>query len=215
VAFDDHSSDSALRTDIVKKRNRAGGIVCYQLMNLALCDGTTPGGPGKRPVSRKSPWALTMARRPTNFEKDKNKKWSCVLALTLAREEADGERGKAPLLSLSLLLLSAPSSVCCVPARCPSDCPSSLFILAAFYPGGMINGFTEAPRYLPLHPSSDPTPRSFRRIRPCSTRAHRWVFCFSSRQIIAPPLTQHGDCTTLLHTFSVPSVYRINIAAPW
>jgi len=63
-----------LRTDIVKKRNRAGGIVCYQLMNLALCDGTTPKGPGERPVSRKSPRALTMARRPTNFEKDKNKK---------------------------------------------------------------------------------------------------------------------------------------------
>lgn len=101
-----------------------------------------------------------MARRPTNFEKDKNKKWSCALALTLAREEADGERGKT-LLSSFLFLLSAPSSVCCVPARCPSDCPSSLFILTTFYPGGMINGFTEAPRYLPLHPSSDPTLRSF------------------------------------------------------
>lgn len=127
------------------------------------------------------------------------------------RERGSGRRKRKDFLSFSLFLLSASSSVCCVPARCPSDCPSSLFILTAFYPSRMINGFTEAPRYLPLHPSSDPTLRSFRSTRLASTRTHRWVFCFSSRQIIAPPLAQYSGT----HTFSMPSVYCINIAAPW
>lgn len=43
MAFDDHSSESALRTDIVKKRNRAGGIV-LSVNESGPCDGTTLGG---------------------------------------------------------------------------------------------------------------------------------------------------------------------------
>lgn len=69
--------------------------------------------------------------------------------LARKREAASGEeRGKR-----SPLLFFSPFYPFLLPARCPSDCPSSLFILTAFYPGGMINGFTEAPRYLSPSPS--------------------------------------------------------------
>lgn len=68
--------------------------------------------------------------------------------LARKREAASGEeRGKR-----SPLLFFSPFYPLLLPARCPSDCPSSLFILTAFYPGGMINGFTEAPRYLSPSP---------------------------------------------------------------
>lgn len=38
-----------------------------------------------------------------------------------ARERGSGRRKRKDLFSSFLFLLSAPSSVCCVPARCPSD----------------------------------------------------------------------------------------------
>lgn len=65
MAFDDHSSESALRTDIVKKRNRAGGIV-LSVNESGPCDGTTLGGTRDDEEEKEeaclseSPRALTM-----------------------------------------------------------------------------------------------------------------------------------------------------------
>lgn len=67
MAFDDHSSESALRTDIVKKRNRAGGIV-LSVNESGPCDGTMLGGTRddeeeqekKEACLSESPRALTM-----------------------------------------------------------------------------------------------------------------------------------------------------------
>lgn len=55
------------------------------------------------------------------------------------RQQGNSDRRKERKDSFASLPLSA-----YMPAILPSNCPSSLFILAAFYPAGMINGFTEA-----------------------------------------------------------------------
>lgn len=69
-------------------------------------------------------------------------------------------------------------------ARRPSDCLSSLFILAAFYPAGMINGFTEASlSSTPLCPetSTSNSTRSFSAFlraglpRPCPLRSSNTI----------------------------------------
>jgi len=162
-------------------------------------DACRPRGGGLSLESLRGPWQWRGVRRISKRTKIKND------PRAHARERGNGRRKRKDFFSFSLFLLSALSNVCCVPARCPSDCPSSLFNLTAFYPGRMINGFTEAPRYLPLRSSSDSTLRSFRSTRLFPTHVHRWIFCFSSRQIIARPLAQH-NCMTVVHAVSIPSV---------
>lgn len=83
-------------------------------------------------------WAPTI-EASDEFRKGENKKWSCFeRRKERGREkstetETEGKKRRAWL---------SPSNR--LHACRPSDCPSSLFILAAFYPAGMINGFTEA-----------------------------------------------------------------------
>lgn len=173
-------------------------------------DARRPRGGG--PVSRESPRVLTMARRPTNFEKDKNKKWSC----SRSRERKRTEKGERSPPSSSFFYLLLPTSAACLPVVRPTV----RLLFSSLLPFIRVEWLMGSRRHrgiLPLHLSLDPTLWSY-----CSTpslsstrRIVVWVFCFSSRQIIAPPLAQHGDCTTLVHTFSVPSLYHINIAALW
>lgn len=149
--------------------------VRYQLMNLAPCDGTTPGA--LRGWRRGGACLSKVSAGPDNGRGVRriSKRTKIKNDPVRARERKRGRRKRKDFSSFSPP--SAPSSVCCVPARCPSDCPSSLFILTAFYPGGMINGFTEAPRYLSLslflspRPSSDPLPSIHRSACLSSTRA--------------------------------------------
>jgi len=135
-----------------------------------------------------------------------------------ARERGSGRRkrkGSSSFsLSLSFFYPLLPTSAACLPVVRPTV----RLLFSSLLPFIRVEWLMGSRRHRGISlftphrtPPFDPSDAS----RPSSTRAHRWVFCFSSRQIIAPPLTQHGDCTTLLHTFSVPSVYRINIAAPW
>jgi len=153
--------------------------------------------------------------------------------------EREEETSSSPALPLSFQLL--PASAGCVPARWPSDCPSSLFILAAFYPSGMINGFMRrhrgifhpaAPSFEPLSgPAHLPPPPPKLRVRvhprlPARARVDEFSgFQFSSRQIIALRPTAwrlYGTDTHPSPSFPPPPslslfillTYRLNIAAP-
>lgn len=98
-----------------------------------------------------------------------------------SKRNNDRRNERKSFLSLSLFLSPWPPA--CL-ARRPSDCLSSLFILAAFYPAGMINGFTEASlSSTPLCPetSTSNSTRGFSAFlraglpRPCPLRSSNMI----------------------------------------
>lgn len=159
---------------------------CYQLMNLLpveMSAGRTSGSVSSERVSLSLSSLVgpdnRSVRRISKRGKIKNDPSGAVAEEEKAIEAKQRQKERKEELSLSLSLWPP----ACL-ARRPSDCLSSLFILAAFYPAGMINGFTEASlSSTPLCPetSTSNSTRSFSAFlraglpRPCPLRSSNTI----------------------------------------